>query len=119
MGDLRDWDFGFGLSLREGGELAALRDSVFGLGETSGVESWDGLLGAFLSFAFGESFDAGCAVDAVGDFFGWAFGFGESSGVGEADGEPAGLMDLVLRLGEVMIGMGRSTSSRTLARPIS
>ena len=53
------------------------------------------------------------------DFRDLDFGFSASSGVGEGDGAFAGLVDLVLRLGEVMIGIGRSTSSRTLASPIS
>ncbi len=45
------------------------------------------------------------------------FGFDDARGVGVGRGELEGLDELVLRLGEAMIGMGRSTSSRTLARP--
>ena len=58
--------------------------------------------------------------DGVGKLEGFAkldFGFDEAKGVGVGGGEAEGLDDFVLRLGDVMIGMGRRPSSRTLARP--
>ena len=118
-GALRDWDLGFGSSSREGFEPAGLRDWDFVFGETPGVDSGDGLFVSFLSFGLAESLDAGFKGGADGGFCDWDFGFIATSGVGEVDDELAGLADFVLRLGAVMIGIGRSTSSRTLARPIS
>lgn len=59
--------------------------------------------------------------DGVGKLEGFTnldFGFDDdASGVGVGVGETDGWDDLVLRLGAVIIGMGRRTSSRTLARP--
>ena len=93
--------------------------AVADLEDSFGVGLGDLLFGAFLSFVFGVSVGEVVGVGELRDFRDLGFGFGSSTGAGEADGEEVGFVDLVLRLGEVMIGMGQSTSSRTLARPIS
>jgi hypothetical protein len=93
--------------------------AVADLEDSFGFGPGDLLFGAFLSFVFGVSVVEVVGVCELRDFRDLGFGFGSSTGAGEGDGEEVGLVDLVLRLGEVMIGMGRSTSSRTLARPIS
>ena len=104
----------------EGGDdLSAFLDMGFVNPESFGEGEGDGAAGGLLkkNQGFWGSMGVGDGVGKLEGFANLDFGFDAARGVEEGVGETEGLDDLVLRLGAVMIGMGRRTSSRTLARP--
>ena len=104
----------------EGGDdLSAFLDIGFVNPESFGEGEGDGESGGLpkKNQGFWGSTGLGEGVGKLEGFAKLDFGFDDARGVGVGGGELEGLDDFVLRLGVVMIGMGRRTSSRTLARP--
>jgi hypothetical protein len=104
----------------EGGDdLSAFLDMGFVNSESFGEGEGDGEPSGLpkKNQGFWGSMGLGDGVGKLEGFANLDFGFDDARGVGVGGGEAEGLDDFVLRLGDVMIGMGRRTSIRTLARP--
>ena len=102
-----------------GDDFSAFLDMGLVNPESFGEGKGDGALGGLpkKNQGFWGSTGLGEGVGKLEGFAKLDFGFDDARGVGVGGGELEGLDDFVLRLGDVMIGMGRRTSSRTLARP--